>query len=62
MRNLVAAKNRKNNGRKSVIESEIDKIQNSHEDKDIERVETLKNEHQRLEDEREEENDRRYFA
>ena len=32
-----AAKNRRINGRKHEIENEIDKIQNSQEDKDIER-------------------------
>ena len=57
-----AAKNRKSNGRKNEIESEIDKIQNSPKEKDIERVETLKNEHQKLEDEREVENTRPYFT
>ena len=51
-----ATKNRKNNGRKCEIESEIDKIQNSPEDKYIEIVEILKNEHQKLEDKREVEN------
>ena len=51
-----AAKNRKINGRKHEIESEIDKIQNSQEDKDIEKVQILKNENQKLEDEREVEN------
>ena len=47
------------NGRRSEIESEIDKIQNSPKEKDIERVETLKNEHQKLEDEQEVENAKR---
>ena len=41
-----AARNRRINGRKREIESEIDKIQNSLEDKDVERVEVLKTEHQ----------------
>ena len=57
-----AAKNRKTNGKKYEIESEIDKIQNSQEAKDIEKVEILKDELQKLEDEREVENAKRYFA
>ena len=57
-----AAKNRKNNGKKLVIEDEIDRIQNSQADKDRVRVDTLKDELQKLEDVREEENARRYFA
>ena len=57
-----AAKNRKSNCRKLEIEDEIDRIQNSQVDKDTVRVETLKNELQKLEDTREEENARRYFA
>ena len=44
------------------IEDEIDRIQNSQADKDMVRVETLKDELQKLEDVREEENARRYFA
>ena len=57
-----AAKNRKNNGRKLEIEGEIDIIQNSQAEKDRIRVDTLKDELQKLEDTREEENARRYFA
>ena len=53
-----AAKNRKSNCRNL----EIDRIQNSKVDKDTVRVETLKDELQKLEDVREEENARRYFA
>ena len=57
-----AARNRKSNGRKLEIEGEIDKIENSQVAKDMEKVETLKDELQKLEDAREEENVRRYFA
>ena len=57
-----AAKNRKNNCKKLVIEYEIDRIQNSQAHKDMVRVDTLKDELKKLEDVREEENARRYFA
>ena len=57
-----AARNRKINGKKIEIESEIDRIQKSLDDKDVERLEVLKEEHQALEDERENEKTMRYFA
>ena len=50
------------NGKKSELESEIDRIQNSSNAKEREKLDELKEDLQKLKDERELENARRYFA
>ena len=56
-----AAKRRKINGKKSKLESEIDRIQNSLNAKDREKLDKIKEDLQKLEDERDLQNARRYF-
>ena len=57
-----ALKRKRKNEDKDKLENEIDKIQNTSEEEEIKRLETLKEELQELEDEKDKENARIYFA
>ena len=57
-----ALRRKKQNEDKDRLEIEIDKIQNSSSEEEIVKLEVLKEELQDLEDEKEKENARRYFA
>ena len=55
-------KRKRKNEDKDKLENEIDKIQNTSEEKEIRRLEWLEEELQELEDEKDKENAKRYFA